>query len=201
MNYMKDCMTSELKKRILYLDIDDTLLVWTNDIGGFAAPRAADFVHWALEHFEIRWLTLWCPSGRLQPHGAEELSYRFNYKVSKEIFASIHNPRMFQEMNKADGIDFDDPRPWVWVEDGALSNEQYILKSKGLWNNFYKTNVSQDRRMLQKTWRLLAERFNLPGAPNQPTPDIPYSIEMDIPFSTLSVEEIINNFRPVENKD
>lgn len=192
-------MTNEPKSRILYLDVDDTLLVWTNDFVGFAAPRAADFVHWALEHFEIRWLTMWCPSGRLQPHGAEELSYRFNNKVSAETFYSIYNPRMFQQ-DKSAGIDFDDPRPWVWVEDGALPNEERVLKSKGLWTNFYKTNVTHDRRMLQKTWRLLAERFDLPGGPPTPTPDDPYSIEMDMPLIILSNDDIISNFRPPENK-
>lgn len=192
---MKGCMTNELKPRLMYLDVDDTLLVWTNDIGGFAAPRAAEFMHWALEHFEVRWLTMWCPSGRLQPHGAEELSYRFNYKVSAEIFLNIHNPKMFQQ-DKTVGVDFDDPRPWVWVEDGLIPTEEYLLKANGTWNNFYKTNVTHDRRMLQKTWRLLAERFNLPGGPQSPTPDTPYSIEMDIPFSLLTVDDIIAQFRP-----
>lgn len=183
----------------MYLDIDDSLLVWTNDIGGFAAPRAAEFMHWALEHFEVRWLTMWCPSGRLQDYGAEELSYRFNYKVSKETFFDIHNPKMFWQ-DKTDGVDFDDPRPWVWVEDGLIPSETALLKQKGLHDNFYKTNVSHDRRVLQKTWRLLAERFNLPGGPVSPTVDTPYSTEMDIPFSVLSVDDIINNFRPPKNK-
>jgi hypothetical protein len=190
---------SEQKSRVMYLDVDDTLLVWTNDFVGFAAPRAAEFMYWALEHFEVRWLTMWCPSGRLQPHGAEELSYRFNYKVSQETFFNIYNPKMFWQ-DKTDGVDFEDPRPWVWVEDGLIRVEEDLLKRRNLWNNFYKTNVTHDRRMLQKTWRLLAERFNLPGGPVSPTPDTPYSIEMDMPLLVMTNADIMNKFRPPTNK-
>lgn len=174
------------KPRVMMLDIDDTLLVWTRDARGWAAPRAAEFVHWALEHFEVRWLTMWCPSGRLQPEGAVELSNRFNKKVLPETFYNIRNPKSFVG-SKVEGIDFEDPRPWVWVEDGLLSNEQYQLKSMGVFDNFYKTNVSHNSVMLQKTWRLLADKFDLPK------PATPYLTTVDYPLALIQEDASVQS--------
>jgi hypothetical protein len=51
---------------VLYLDLDDTLLTWAAS-RPLAAPGAREFVLWALEHYEIRWLTRWCPTGSWSP--------------------------------------------------------------------------------------------------------------------------------------
>jgi hypothetical protein len=181
--------TITTKPRVMYLDVDDTLIVWSNDVMGFGAPRAADFVNWALEHFEVRWLTMWCPSGRMRQEGAEELSYRFGYKIAPEVFKSIRNPKGFIGQ-KTEAIDYDDPRPWVWVEDMVLPKEKMFLTNRKLIDNFYPTNVSTNRVVLQKTWRLLAERFELPGGP-----DKTYSKELDQPTLLLTVDDIMDKYR------
>lgn len=173
----------------MYLDVDDTILVWTNDIPGYGAPHSAEFIMWALEHFEVRWLTMWCPSGRMRREGAEELSYRLGDKIVPEIFESITNPKSFIN-NKTEAIDYDDPRPWVWVEDNMVLYERKVMLDKRLDHNFYPTNVSTNVVALQKTWRLLADRFDLPGGPN-----VNYSKEMDQPTVLISVNDIIDKFR------
>lgn len=181
--------TTIIKPRVLYLDVDDTLIVWTDNVLGFGAPRAADFINWALEHFEIRWLTMWCPSGTLRMDGAAELSYRLNGKISPDVFKNITNPKGFINQ-KTEAIDFDDPRPWVWVEDTLLTKERMLLEDRHLANNFYKTDVTHNIVALQKTWRLLAERFELPGGP-----DKKYSKELDEPDNILSDDDMINTYR------
>ena len=178
-----------MKERLMYLDCDDTLLIHTRDVRGFPAPLAAEFVHWALEHFEVRWLTMWCPSGRLQPHGAAELAYRFDNRVTAETFLDIHNPKSFRH-DKTEGVDFDDPRPWVWVEDGLAVVEYEELQRRKMNNRFFRTNVSTNCTALQATWRKLAKQFNLPGAP-----ELPYNTEVHFPSVILSVEEFTSRFR------
>ena len=177
------------KPRVMYLDVDDSIIVWTNKVHGFAAPMADKFIEWALQHFEVRWLTMWCPSGKLSQEGAEELSYRFNSKIQPDVFRNIVNPKQFIS-NKTEGIDFTDPRPWVWVEDGMVSYEKLEMERRGMTENFYPTNVSKNAAVLQSTWRKLTKRFNLPG-----TPSMPFKTKSDIPVTPLTVDELLNRFR------
>lgn len=149
-----------MKPRIAYLDIDDTLLVWTNDHAGWAAPRADQFLIWLNEHFEIRWLTMWCPIGYLDEEKAQELSMRFNHKIDPAFFLSIRNPNSFKSL-KTDAVDFIESRPWVWIEDALLGNEYLILDKQLARNKFYKTNVSHDIVALQSTWRRLGRNFEI----------------------------------------
>ena len=176
------------KPRVLYLDIDDTLLVWTNGQQGFAAPLAAEFVRWADEHFEVRWLTMWCPSGKLRQEGAEELSYRFHGTVKPDVFMKFTNPTPFVSY-KTDGIDFLDPRPWVWVEDMVLPTERNVLGPKYI-KQFYPTHVTQNVVALQATWRKLAKEFYLPGAPSYP-----YMTKMEPSPISADIDAMIDKFR------
>jgi len=180
------------KPRLMYLDVDDTLLVWNRLStlpSGFPAPRAAEFITWALEHFEVRWLTMWCPSGIMDDGSARELAYRFNNKILADEFKSIQNPKAFEMKYKTDAIDFDDPRPWVWVEDDTLTHEEDLLRGRNLYHNFYPTNVSIDPVRLQQTWRMLANRFELPGAPDEDSTDV------ELPSVILTHSDIIQQFR------
>jgi len=185
------------KPRVLYLDVDDTLLIWqrttdgTDGVSGFAAPRAAEFIRWAVEHFEVRWLTMWCPPGTLDQHSADELEYRFNKRISAQEFMAIRNPMKFEAGLKTDAIDFDDPLPWVWVEDDIMLTEEQLLRRKHLYDNFYPTNVSIDPTRLQLTWQKLAHRFMLPDAPSIITTEVDHP-----PTAVLTEVEIMKMFRP-----
>lgn len=158
------------KERILYLDIDDTLLVHTRDYRGYAAPKAAEFFRWAKEHFEVRWLTMWCMNGTMNERLAVELSQRFCDEITPGEFLEVINPKRLGALAlyKTEGIDFADLRPWVWIEDGLIPNEKNYLKNENLFDNFYKTNVTHDITALQVTWRKLAKKFDLPDAPEPP---------------------------------
>lgn len=163
------------KPRVMYLDVDDTLLIWTNNHLGVAAPRAAEFINWSLDHFEVRWLTMWTLSGKMPTDRAQELSDRFGHTIEPKIFEyHIENPNSFSSF-KTSGIDFDDPRPWVWVEDGILLKERQILESHKAYHNFYKTNVTLNVVELQRTWKLLAMRFQLPFPYTEYTKEVFYA--------------------------
>ncbi len=177
-----------IKPRILYLDVDDTLLVWTNSQQGFAAPMAAEFIHWANEHFEVRWLTAWCPSGKLRQHGAEELSYRFHGTIPAEMFMTFNNPKQWIDQ-KTEGIDWSDERPWVWVEDALLPKERMFLTPKWI-DQFYPTHVTHNVVALQSTWRKLAKTFDLPNGPA-----IPYTTEMVPSPMTDDIHAMIDRLR------
>lgn len=155
---------NNMKSRVAYLDVDDTILIWSNDYAGTPAPRAKEFILWLNEHFEIRWLTMWATSGTMSDEGAKSLSDKFNGELSAEFFKSIVNPKGFwnDTMWKTNGIDFNDSRPWIWIEDHLIDKEYKELASRGKLKNFYKTNVSHNIVMLQKTWKQIAKDFNLP---------------------------------------
>lgn len=173
---------------ILYLDIDDTLIIWSLKVDGYGAPMVNEFIKWALEHFEVRWLTMWCPSGELSNEGAQELSYRTGEIIDPEVFVNIKNPKGFIN-NKTDAIDFDEVRPWVWVEDAMVYREKMEMIARVKDDNFYPTNVSQNVMALQVTWNKLAKRFDLPKCP------YPYSKTISKPTILLSGQEIIKKYR------
>lgn len=159
---------SNKKSRIMYLDVDDTLIVWSNRYPyGVAAPMAVEFIKWAQKHFEIRWLTAWCSSGQLSDNKAKVLSEYLLNKISPKELQLFNNPKSWR-LNKTEGIDFDDPRPWVWIEDNILVREKFYIGSKNLAHCHYKANVSHNIVMLQKAWKLVAVDHNLSEAPSYP---------------------------------
>lgn len=173
----------------MYLDVDDSILIWSDKSNGFGAPKVAEFIVWALEHFEVRWLTMWAVSGRMNKEGAQELHYRLAHKISEfTLMNEIYNPNGFSGL-KTDAIDFDDSRPWVWVEDRIAGGEYEVLTNRKLLDRFYRTNVSVNSIALQATWNKLAKKFNLPG------PKMPYSTEQELPPILLEFDEIFKKWR------
>ena len=57
---------------VLYLDVDDTLINWAT-LQAAPARGVREFLPWALERFEVRWLTRRCPSGEMPEEMAREL--------------------------------------------------------------------------------------------------------------------------------
>lgn len=163
-----------LAERILYLDVDDTLLVFTTEHPGIAAPLAGDFLRWAMQHFEVRWLTAWCPSGEMRPQPFRRLMLLLGIKGEDAFRAArdVDNPMGWQS-SKTEAIDWNDPRPWAWVEDELLDREREVLVVREALDNFITANVSRDPTALCRAWRALADRFELPGAPEEPYPITP----------------------------
>jgi len=159
-----------LDKPVLYLDIDGTLLrfpanmireeaeaFWKKYPHGGPANGVADFIIWAMTHFEVRWLTCWTGIGTLDDLQVQQLSDIL--KVSRFRLASIVNPDHHDCTTKTTGIDFN--RDWVWVEDELSAHEFYYLKGRGCLDRFYYTDSSKNPNALIITKHHLAKRYNL----------------------------------------
>lgn len=162
-----------MKPAVMYLDIDDTLLTdnesyWFEVHGEdawylmshseLAAPGAGDFLRWATQHYEVRFLSAKTASGFMDPSVADRLASAFG--LEPEFIASI--PCCAWGNNKLDGIDFDDPRPWIWIEDGLLSEEKEELKRRGLYDRHLRCNVTQDPYALMRLHQVLMQ-LDTPG--------------------------------------
>lgn len=135
---------------VLYLDLDDTLIAWPDGRGG--SPRGArgggDFVRWALERFEVRWLTTWCPDGRMEAGLQGDLARML--AVPAELLADIRGLDWSASRRKLDGIAWMEHvvlrRPFVWLEDeyGFGDRERRFLQAQGLAASHVPVNVSTD---------------------------------------------------------
>lgn len=138
-------MASPAAHPVLYLDLDDTLISWR---GGnpHAAPGARDFMLWALEHYEVRWLTTWCPNGEMEKSLLADLC-----KMLKIETATLRRVRGFdwQGHSKLDGIAWLEHivlhRPFLWVEDdfGFGERELHFLAAHGLLDRYRWCNVTE----------------------------------------------------------
>jgi hypothetical protein len=149
------------ERPVLYLDVDDTLIMW-NDAHpyGKAAPWAREFVLWAVEHCEVRWLTMWCPAGRMAPHREAELALLLGVPV--ETLDGIRGIDFADTFDKTDGIDWEEHargRPWIWVEDDLPSREVAKLRGRGAIHHYHATNVSRDAGALGRTFYRLQHLF------------------------------------------
>lgn len=153
------------KDKVMYLDIDDTMLI--DELVGRKtvikkfAPGTVEFLNWASEHFEIRWLTFWCMNGTMAIPAAKELSEISGFKLPFTFFTNIKNDLSFN-FDKCDAIDFKDPRPFVWVEDQIQPFEYNGLKQRGKEHCHYPCNSSRNPYALIVASSKIAKDFNLP---------------------------------------
>ncbi len=169
------------KKPVLYLDIDDCILMFPNGTTGhewlktyyetykygIGAPGVREFIPWALKHFEIRWLTMWTMCGRLDSQGNERLEKLTG--VSSDLWEQIINP-LSHRYNKIEGIDWkeiESGRKFIWLEDELLSEEIESIKNMNVLDSYIRCNVSEDPYALYKAWHVIKERFQLPGEINE----------------------------------
>lgn len=146
---------------VLYLDLDDTLISWE---GGspHAAPGAHHFLLWALEHYEVRWLTTWCPDGVMGEDLLLDLSKMLRLEPGR--LRAIRGFDWDSSRCKLDGIAWLEHlvlgRPFLWVEDerGVGERELSFLRAHGLLCHYRHCNVSRDARALERLHaRLRAE--------------------------------------------
>jgi hypothetical protein len=164
-------------KPVLYLDIDDTLLMFPQQCtrawaeqwpSGEPAPGAGAFFLWALAHFEVRWLTMWCPGGVMYPASAARLGQLL--AVPAEAIAACRGIdfRECDGWRKTNGIDWVEHRagrPWVWVEDELLPDERELLRQRGGSAHWVPCHTSKYPHRLREVWEELADRFDLPLPP------------------------------------
>jgi hypothetical protein len=130
---------------VLYLDVDDTLVSWR---GGnpHAGPGAREFLLWALERYEVRWLTTWCPNGAMEDRLLADLA-----KMLEIEPATIRGIRGFdwEGRSKLDGIAWLEhvllDRPFLWVEDdyGVGERERAFLSAHRMLDRYRWVNVTE----------------------------------------------------------
>jgi hypothetical protein len=156
----------------LYLDLDDTIFIQTNPVHNSAA-----FFHWCKKHFDIRWLTRWCPDGKMNPDQINYLSKHLN--VPKEEFPKFNNPLGFK-WSKTEAVDWAGNKPWIWVENDLFPHEKPLMETmmKNYFGNeehFYRTNLhywdltpnepqaaNGPENAIYRTWTKIAKDFKLP---------------------------------------
>lgn len=146
---------------VLYLDLDDTLIAWPE--GRRAAPRGApgagEFMRWALERYEVRWLTAWCPDGRMPEHLLCDLGRLIDLPC--EALREIRGMDWSASRCKLDGVAWVEHvvlgRPFLWLEDdyGFGERERRFLKAHGLADRYHFVNVTADARALARLHRAL----------------------------------------------
>lgn len=111
----------------IYLDIDGVLLV---DVGKPAhlaneenlAIGAAEFIKYAVEHFDVYWLTTHCVDGN--PDRAVDYVQRAADEDLLPWLAKIQPTKW--GLKKTEAIDFG--QPFLWFDDNCLSGERYDLQ-------------------------------------------------------------------------
>lgn len=163
---------------VLYLDVDDTLLTFSEDawagrglIGNpnemVAGDGARELVEWALEHMEVRWLTWWCPSGVMQREAAARLGRALD--VEPTLLETIRGlPWMSGRMGlKVNGIDWTEHaagREWFWVEDDLLPLEVEELEQRKCADRYIHCNVTRDPSAIRKAFATLREKTQQPDS-------------------------------------
>ena len=133
------------EKAVLYLDLDDTILTWAD---GSPAPGAGvrDFLLWALDRFEVRWLTRWARNGCMAPDLLVDLSKLTG--VDPDRLKTIQGLD-WSIGTKLDGIAWSEHvvrgRPFVWLEDDQTgADHRGFLQLHGLQECYVHCDVTDD---------------------------------------------------------
>lgn len=158
-------MIEQAPRPVVYLNVDDVLIRWEGRTRS-PAPGVADFLVWLQRHHEVRWLTSWCPSGIMRPDRVSKLARLL--EVREDQLQRIRNPRAFPAQpfgrpSKHLGIDWQDERPWVWIEDESLHVHNLdVLEQRGVRDRYIECNTSRRPDDLARVQEILGERFGKP---------------------------------------
>ena len=149
---------------IMYLDVDDTILQWTNEAPGAAPPYMGRFLSWAFRHFDVRWLTSWCPCGTMEDSRVHNL-----YNILSGQWSSLREETLKGanhidgwERLKTDVIDFSMPlNSWIWVEDALLPEEYEILRKHDALVNWVELNVTERPNSVIPVWKSISKRYRI----------------------------------------
>lgn len=137
---------------VLYLDLDDTIVSWADERPR-AAPGARDFVLWALDHYELRWLTTWCPTGDMAEELLEDLCSMLS--IAPDVLQHIRGFDWESSESKLNGIAWLEHvvlgRPFLWLEDdfGIGERERSFLARHDLLGSYRCCNVTRDPQALR----------------------------------------------------
>lgn len=145
---------------IIYLDVDGVLNKFPVD-SATAANGAAEFMKWALDFGEVRWLTYWCPSGIMPLQAIVWLSNTMG--ISPNKLSTIYNPR-YHMGHKPDAIDWEaheNGRAWFWLDDTEDEEWMQSLEFKNAKDHFILTRSGQDDDALMKAKQIIIDKCQL----------------------------------------
>lgn len=155
------------KRPIAYLDVDDTILRRPDGGKPLGAPGAAEFLRFLARHFEVRWLTRWCPGGTMRPDQIARLERQLAIPAAE--LKSIRNPCAFEDRAapeafpvKWPALDWkaiDAGRPFVWIENYITPEDEQVLARRGLLDCYIHCDVTAEPDRLTEVRRILEERF------------------------------------------
>lgn len=144
---------------VLYLDLDDTLITYASG-NPQAAEGAHEFLLWALERFEVRWLTTWCPNGVMGDSLLADLCKMV--EIETDTVKHIRGFDWEDTESKLNGIAWLEHealgRPFLWVEDdyGVGERELEVLRESGFIGSYRHCNVTEDPGALRRLHASLA---------------------------------------------
>lgn len=150
---------------VMYLDVDDTLLRYPNgrERDPVVAEGAPEFFAWALDVYEVRWLTKWCRSGTMSGDLVDDFCRMLD--VEPSVVHSVYGLDWSFSDTKLNAIAWLEhlalDRPFLWVEDnyGVGTLERRFLAEHGLEGCWRRCNVTERPDALASLHRaLLSER-------------------------------------------
>lgn len=115
----------------VYLDIDDVLLINEN----YLSVGAAEFIKYAVEHFDVYWLTTHCMDGTTE-HAINYLNRASDEDLRPwlEKFKPVT-----WSIKKTEAIDF--IKPFLWFDDDCFSGERIDLHEHGAFHSWIEIDL------------------------------------------------------------
>jgi hypothetical protein len=144
---------------VLYLDLDDTVIIWRDGFPS-GAPGLCEFLTWALDTFEVRWLTRWARDGVMQPRLINDLARMSG--VPAERLVPVQGIDWDASDCKLNGIAWLEhtvlQRPFLWIEDETIGTRATdFLARHGFSGSYHCCNVTQDADALRRLHESLIE--------------------------------------------
>ena len=115
----------------VYLDIDGVLL----DNEGRLAIGAIEFIKYAVEHFNVYWLTTHCMDGSTE-HAVEYL----NRASPEDLRPWLERFKpVTWSLKKTEAIDF--TKPFLWFDDDCFTGEKIDLYEHSATNSWIEINL------------------------------------------------------------
>jgi hypothetical protein len=146
----------------VYLDMDGVILrsvgasVW--NCGWEIADGALDFLTWAVERFDVAWLTARCRDGDMRHiergirHAIPAKTLPSEWRVILDRTTAAAWSRL-----KTDAIDLADE--FAWIDDAPQSEALLVLESRGLADRWIECNTDIRPDDLRRIRDLLTSRF------------------------------------------
>lgn len=129
----------------IYFDIDGVILINEKHL----AIGAAKLIKYAVEHFDVYWLTTHCMDG--DPAHAIEYVQRASEEDLRPWLEKF-KPTVWG-IKKTEAIDF--TKPFLWLDDDCYTGEMIDLKDHGVENSWIEIDLRQTPDQMKKEFATL----------------------------------------------